>query len=384
MDEISAVRDLYGNPPLDPFLQSRVRVRLDQEMGARGEGRRRSPWKAVAAGLAVVAAVATVTVAVPELSARLDASRDTTATASLTGKDVLLRIADQAESTPETTGEYWHVREFGHYTFGKQLGEGANKYWVEASELREHWTTRDGESWVGERKLGVVPKTPADLEAWRRDGSPSQWDRTMEPKLVEHLSLAPDKGALTQMRRGEVSYRPDGKYMVTGGDPKVDFLIAGRELTYAQVRALPEDPAALTAWVRETLGRTTDPSAREYHLAITLSQTLVLDVPAPPKVRAAAYRALAGLPNVRYVGDARDEQGRAGVEFSIVESQDGNVTNLIIDPRTGQVLSAEETVRDKGEPVLGKTRTTTYLEVGWTGVEPQVPDIPAGYPPKLS
>ncbi|WP_405143361.1 hypothetical protein OG589_37975 [Sphaerisporangium sp. NBC_01403] len=46
--------------------------------------------------------------------------------------------------------------------------------------------------------------------------------------------------------------------------------------------------------MRKTLEKTTAPSEyREYSVAEVLSQNLVLEVPAPPKVRAAAYRALA-------------------------------------------------------------------------------------------
>ncbi|WP_052423515.1 hypothetical protein [Nonomuraea candida] len=136
---------------------------------------------------------------------------------------------------------------------------------------------------------------------------------------------------------------------VTGRSP---FSMAGRDVTYEQIQALPADPAELRERVAAML-----PPGSEGLLADALGG-LLWTKPSPPPVRAAAYRALADLPGVRYLGTATDERGRHGQSFAYALPA-GRVRTLTIDPATSQVLSS-----DDGE------RSEVVLAAGWTDEGP--------------
>lgn len=71
---------------------------------------------------------------------------------------------------------------------------------------------------------------------------------------------------------------------------------------------------------------------------------IVLDLPVPAPVRAAAYRMLAGLSGVASVGRVTDALGRSGIAVGYTRRGDGGVDSqqrLIIDPATGQALAQE-------------------------------------------
>ncbi|WP_336213978.1 CU044_5270 family protein [Nonomuraea sp. LPB2021202275-12-8] len=137
---------------------------------------------------------------------------------------------------------------------------------------------------------------------------------------------------------------------VTGKSP---FSMAGQDLTYAQIQNLPSDPAALRERVTAML-----PDARL--LADALSG-LLWTKPSLPAVRAAAYRALADLSEVRYLGARTDTRGRHGEAFSF-GLPSGVQRTLIIDPVTSQVLSCTD---DRGG------RTEIVLVAGWTDEGPR-------------
>ncbi|MGW3347558.1 CU044_5270 family protein [Nonomuraea rubra] len=137
---------------------------------------------------------------------------------------------------------------------------------------------------------------------------------------------------------------------VTGRSP---FSMAGRDLTFAEIQALPADAAALRERVAAML-----PAGSESLLADALGG-LLWTKPSPPGVRAAAYRALADLPEVRYLGTDTDARGRAGEAFSF-GLPSGVRRTLIIDPATSQVLSSED-----------GTRSELVLVAGWTDEGPR-------------
>ncbi|GAA3714069.1 hypothetical protein GCM10022224_094610 [Nonomuraea antimicrobica] len=135
---------------------------------------------------------------------------------------------------------------------------------------------------------------------------------------------------------------------VTGRSP---FSMAGRDLTFEQIQGLPADPAALKERVAAML-----PSNTPGLLADALSG-LLWTKPSPPAVRAAAYRVLAELPEVRYLGESPP-----GEAFSYVLAN-GNRRTLVIDAETSQVLSST----DSGP----SPRTERVIEAGWTDRGPR-------------
>jgi hypothetical protein len=219
------------------------------------------------------------------------------------------------------------------------LGGGENRYWMIDPRISEQWVSRNGKVWAGLAVLGAEPAGRADREAWRRDGAPAEWPG-------HELVTAPGRSTL-----------------VPGG---VAFSMAGQAMTFAQIKSLPTKPAELRAYVVKNV------SADEGVVADALSG-LLWSKPSPPDVRAAAYRALADLPNVSYLGSQADESGRTGAAFSFtLREPPGPVRRtLIIDTGSSQVLSS--TTDAAG---VKNDQVELVLEAGWTNERPTAPDIP--------
>ncbi|MBO3749833.1 hypothetical protein J5X84_27445 [Streptosporangiaceae bacterium NEAU-GS5] len=170
-----------------------------------------------------------------------------------------------------------------------------------------------------------------------------------------HVSKLYDGGRATELwvtRRGGAWIAERGQVTrVT-----VPFTVAGRAMTYQQIQDLPSDPGALRERVAALL-----PAGSQGLLADAISG-LLWTKPSPPAVRAAAYRALADLPEVRYLGARADARSRPGEAFSF-ELPSGVQRTLIIDPATSQVLSST----DSGG------RAEIVLDAGWTDRGPALP-----------
>jgi hypothetical protein len=106
---------------------------------------------------------------------------------------------------------------------------------------------------------------------------------------------------------------------------------SGDFLTYQLTQNLPTSPAALAAW----FARYTPPATVQEVWLVESFTALEWLVPAPPQVRAAAFRALAELPGVTSLGPVP-----GGQELLIKPPQDPSQwQELVINPATGLVLS---------------------------------------------
>jgi hypothetical protein len=376
MDEMSMVRRLLAESPPLPHVVAEGRERLFGPSARGTRTIRRAAFRsAVGLGLTGVAAAAALAVATLVPGAGTSPGGGDPATTDVSARKVLLAAASRAESA-RTSGTYWHVRSMGRATWPRTLGHGDNRYTVEKLSVNENWTKRNGKTWWGQRDW-VRPKTPEDEAAWRRDGSPSKWCRgktDTEPPEPICLHTAPGTASVTRV------------WNETFG------VSEGRELTFAQLQRLPKDPDALRDWVVDAAKDDLDPSVSvdllDYNVAEVLANLLV-DVPAPPGVRAAAYRALADMPNVESTGPTRDELGRVGIGILINADfrvrafivgaggrpwfkGDGFTRKLIIDPDTSHVLASQASVGSSSDPVSG----TLILEVGWTDEKPHKPALP--------
>ncbi len=148
---------------------------------------------------------------------------------------------------------------------------------------------------------------------------------------------------------------------------------AGLSLSYAQLRALPGAPARLDATIGRIralhpLGR--EFSSRRWQIFQTFAILRDLaDTPAPPRVRAALYRALAATPGIRLLGRRTDSAGRTGMAVAV---RSGALElMLIIDPATGQLLQTSRALLRRsslwpGWPA-GLVNRTTFLAAGVVG-----------------
>ena len=380
MDELPMIRRLLDEPPPSPHVVEEGRARLLRAQAADSPrtGARRTPIRPVfrgalvigltAAAVAATLAVATVVPSDDTSQGGESLSRDGSA------RNVLLAVAVSAESVP-TDGTFWHLRALSGTTLPKKFGQGDNSYELEHLSVTEQWTANNGRTWLGRREW-VRPATSDDEAAWQGDGSPSEWcegQTDTDPPKPICLHTSPGTAFLT--RAGEDTF----------------VVVEGRDLTFDQLQRLPDEPNDLRNWVIDAVGDDLDESASAEIVDLNVADVLVnllVDVPTPPEVRAAAFRALADMPNVKNVGPMRDELGRAGVGIEIetlldegavyiigagdpVETE-GLTRTLIIDPDTSHVLASEERVDDNTDPLVA----TQYLEVGWTDEEPREPAMP--------
>ncbi|MGW4411067.1 hypothetical protein ACWEJ6_44025 [Nonomuraea sp. NPDC004702] len=271
-----------------------------------------------------------------------------------------------AAASAPAEGAYWHTRVLTQRTGPRQMGGGANRYWVVEQALTEEWTAPDGKAWLGYRNAGAYPKSAADRKAWRRDGSPSKWTRTADGQVVK-LSTEPDKGHV-----GPVRSKND------------KFFLAGQWLTYDEVQRLPADPAGLKSWLSEA-ARVSRVKQDDVDQFVTGALPEMLhQLPAPKNVRAAAYQVLQTMPAVRSQGQSKDGMGRAGAALSIdhpkVVQKNGltikEQTGLIVDTGTMLLLSKTRTTAISGKLSLNEATTDTMIETGWTDNPPAVPALP--------
>jgi hypothetical protein len=160
------------------------------------------------------------------------------------------------------------------------------------------------------------------------------------------------------------------------------FSLASSDLTFSQLQRLPESPAALKAWITHSFehpayAQMGIPSASVLpgYVLSTLVR-LITDMPVPPAVRAAAFRALASMPNVTSLGPADGGQAllitgppppasnHPGVKIPHGPVPAGD-TELIIDTTAAQVRS-----------IITSESTEMVISEGWTNQMPKVDRVP--------
>lgn len=91
---------------------------------------------------------------------------------------------------------------------------------------------------------------------------------------------------------------------------------------------------------------------------------LISELPTPPEVRSAAFRALAATPGVENTGAVE-----GGQELLIPGSEEGDETKLVVDPETAQVSRTNFLITAEG----GVASSNGFIRVttGWTDQPPQ-------------
>jgi len=333
MNDLETLREAWGQPdPPSPAARSAARAGL-LELAAGGDAqvpgrvrRFRLPgmgMRLVVAGATAAAIVAGVSFTVGSGAKAPAASRVRgAATSQLSARQILLAAATTAAARPAGSGTYWYVKTSTSLP-GYQYSE-------------ETWTRPDGQAWVkGGKSGGRLLKYSDPLPS----GSVRFW-------------LAGNPGTLNQLQGlTPIMMKPSPAYSYMAG-----------QVTYGQLQNLPANPADLKAWIvafdHNYASKTGMPDPE--HVTVFESLTdLVAGLPAPPRVRAAAFRVMASLPNVKSLGEVNGGQG-------LLISLSGNQhATLVVDPATSRV---RDTLT-----VSGAAGTTGSVSVtaGWTNHLPK-------------
>ncbi|WP_067814605.1 CU044_5270 family protein [Actinomadura kijaniata] len=365
MDELRMLADLLEENPSDRTA-AEGRARLGQEIAAPARPERRRLRWPVFAGFGLAATAAAVTGTLVLSSGTTPRAPDPgPAAAPMTARTVLLAAAEKAEAAP-ATGRYWHTKSVDKAF--QRVGPKNNPYWIEETQVSETWTERNGQQSLGFRSAGVRPATPADTAAWRRDGSPQRWPaESIETGWggPKHLTIKPQPGLL--VRRKET--------------PR--FGVCDKEMTFAQVAALPDEPTALRAALHKAMLNGDDgpvPPGSQQSFLTSCTAHLLFQQPVRPRTRAAAYRLLATMPGVKVLGRTVDQMKRPGIALVIDEGRTGQDTRFVIDTKTSSILQIGPASPSKPKIELtkrmGQVGTQISLEVGWTDAKPRIPTLP--------
>jgi hypothetical protein len=342
---------------------AREPVRTDRRLVRR----RRRPLL-VLAGTSAAAAVVAGLLAVPSGTSRHADTRNPTAPPqALDARSFLLASADISEKAPVTAhGSYWYsqIRSVERARQpGKRPGAGGASanggprsgpyfpFYAYVSITWENWDPyqQGRPSRMVDRDIRASFATPADKAAWQRAGSP----------------------ALTDMKPFSADSRYNEPYLELG--PK--------GTTMADLPKLPATASGLEKLIRadrkRSLGRLNGLGAGDQeppYLEDVYDAALgIITAPTTPKVRAAAYRMLAGQRGIRSLGQVRDGLGRPGVALAVrlhqptTHGTEKGEEHLIIDPVSANVLAREfYPIGKDGKAESEPSRSTLMISDGWT------------------
>jgi hypothetical protein len=359
-NELAEARALFEDPPAPtPEVIAAARAKLTEgdpvrsHRARRRRGELRTAWF-TAFGLSLAGAVTAAAVTIATVDHR--GVREPNGGPSARG--LLLAAAQGAEAASPATGRYWHltIRDDELIQVGKP---GHATYQVYAPTRSEIWMSADGHgpTWEKSQDLGAEPATKADWDAWRKEGAPTTFRGT---DTGDEISSKPGRSHIDRIKPGGYEN------------------LFGQSLTAQDVQALPTDPGRLKMTLTRLIGRESSHVTDEQ--LFTWSSTVLSYSPASPKVRAATYRMLADLPDVKKLGTVVDRAGRTGTAVTINAGSDDQAstfgTRLIIDPRTGRALATEMVMTGKGSGAPGTAGleqvavSNVILRTGWTNKAP--------------
>jgi hypothetical protein len=262
-----------------------------------------------AAGMATVVAVA---------SAGPAGSSGPAPAGRAAARQYLLAAAAAAAATPGRPGNYWYVR--------TTVVSLTGKFTVQT------WTQPDGRSWTIEpTPYGVLPD---DWGKGSRQFSLAglDWMFTHGPRA---FPVFPPTGWKRERSLGVVYTVPVGPVQFFGSNNRQQAALADGAgyVSYSQLQQLPASPIDLTDWLlryQRNFTRQTGLSEPEPATLIQSLAELVAAEPAPQRVRAAAFRAMATLSNATSVGS---DDGGQTLRISLGGKQQATLT---IDPATPQ------------------------------------------------
>ncbi|MBB5935448.1 hypothetical protein [Streptomyces zagrosensis] len=213
---------------------------------------------------------------------------------------------------------------------------------------------------AAEERAGTAPYWKVRTLQWNRS-----IDKTKRPDETYETVWVSRSGT-----RGKPGNHPVQDYSQKdmGGTA---YVIGDHPVMWDDLKKLPTEPVALRA---RLVGKTTGESAAEG--LFDGVEELLTRSPAEPRLRAALFKVLTGIPGARVTERVKDSTGRAGTAVEL--DADTWRRQLIVDTRAFHVLESRDTARNDGLPwgnwqlrAGDLLHRTTYLSMGpvWTAPE---------------
>jgi hypothetical protein len=371
MDEMTLVENMFTEPKPAPEVAAVGRDRLLRLARGDSDGgpAQRAGWiwtrpQLAALGIGLTAAATLVAGVAVHGSDPSAGGR----TAGSPARQFLLMAATRSAAAP-ATGRY--VRISTETTEPVTLGSPKHPYQMLERRVDERWyPTKPGtDPWSASQHLGARPASPADEAAWRAAGSPTRMTASCYTSWPPRVSRPPGAVVKSDKKAGRSSgdttavgpVKPPCPEITTYPGPvRVERMSGGLAAFMSppsglDVTKLSADPARLKqqllAWTRAggLAGPVGGDSAQLWAAVGT-----VLFAPAgpvTPQVRAACYRVLADLPDVKSLGEVSDPNGRRGQALTRTGKPSEGVSGTseyIIDLHSGLPLAEE--IFDAGRP----------------------------------
>ncbi|MBO2456168.1 CU044_5270 family protein [Actinomadura violacea] len=180
-----------------------------------------------------------------------------------------------------------------------------------------------------------------------------------------HIKTIQRLGKVTDT--GETWFARDGRTWLSAAPGLVSrvgkrSVLREADLGIDDFQRLPTDPARLKAALLKS--STTPAAAREQPQlsTINLLQAVLSETPAPPKVRAAAFRALAGMPHIDNLGKTADGYRLKITYMSDDGTRADGTETIVVDPKSTQLRVEGWAGFGDGDLPVGPSQTTS----GWT------------------
>ncbi|MFD1537602.1 CU044_5270 family protein [Nonomuraea guangzhouensis] len=192
-------------------------------------------------------------------------------------------------------------------------------------------------------------------------GSGTYWHVTREMRDGDNLRR--ESWTARDGRRWSIG-EPEEPPGVVVADP-APLRLKGAEVSIEDLERLPTDPEALKARLAGLQGRDGAMTASEQRGDPLFSLvTLISELPTPPEVRSAAFRALATIPGVESMGAVE-----GGQELRFPHPDFEWEVKLVVDPETAQVTRANYLTGNDGSVSFGNR--FIWVTAGWTDQPPR-------------
>ena len=297
----------------------------------------------------------------------------------LSARGILLTASMNALRA-QASGRYWMASTVDGGLL--KVGPATRPYVILERIRMESWTSASGGDVQVVQILGAHPATATDWAAWHADGAPTSWT---DPGIAPVRFNRPSKAQVARSSSGPMPANPDY--------PKVQ-IGTGEGISLAQVKNLPRAPSALKHALlhyiacrrearlqHESIHAYCSP-AQTSAMLFTAAQTL-LQSAAPPPIKSAACKILAGLPEIKNLGQVTDPLGRQGIAIGLPDGTPGLTDELIIDPGSGRLLATQTVVNHAGQySDSGPSQSLSLhsgqvfyyqaiVQIGWTNSTPR-------------